>query len=692
MTLCVVHDSHGFLVSLTVVLAVAAVTTVLFQRFKQPVVLGYILAGLIVGPHVPLPLVADRATVQTLSELGVILLMFSIGLEFSIPRLLRTGSTAGVTALIQCAFMLWLGFLTGRLLGWTVLESVFTGALISISSTTIIAKVFDEQRIGGHLRELVVGILLYEDLIAIIMMAVLTTVATGAGVSAATLTPTVGRLAAFLLLMLFVGMLVVPRFIRFVMRMKRSETTLVAAMGICFGLAWLAQAAGYSVALGAFLAGSLVSESGRGDEVEHLIKPVRDMFLAIFFVSVGMLIDPALIAQHWPAVVILTVVVVLGTLISVTVGAFLTGNGVRIAVQAGMSLAQIGEFSYIIAALGLTLGATREFLYPVAVAVSAVTTLTTPWLIRAAEPVAAWVDRKLPRPLQTFAALYGAWMEPVPASNPAGRSRAWQAVRGQALDAVLLATLIIGTTLAWETIAAWLEARLGVEPAGALTIIIAGAALVSLPLLWGLWRVGQKLGATIAETAIPKAGGGVDFDAAPRKSLVMALQLAVTMVAGLVVAAVTQPFLRGYWGFLVLLVIGAVYGLAFWRSAADLDKHVTAGSQAVVEALTKYARAGRHSIQAEAIGGGLERLPSLGTPMAVQLEPSSPCVGRSLAELNLRGRTGATVLAISRGEKSIVAPTAAERLESGDLVGLTGSREAILAATLVLLGNSGPKH
>ena len=207
-------DMHDFFRSLTVVLAVAAITTVVFQRLRQPVVLGYLIAGLIVGPHVPVPIVADPGIIQTLSELGVILLMFSLGLEFNLAKLLRVGPAAGFTAVIETSLMAWLGFLTGRALGWPVLQSVFAGAIVAISSTTIIAKAFDERGVRGRLRELVVGILLIEDLIAIVFMAVLTAVATGAGLSAGGLAGTVGRLAVFLVGLLVVGMLVVPRFIR----------------------------------------------------------------------------------------------------------------------------------------------------------------------------------------------------------------------------------------------------------------------------------------------------------------------------------------------------------------------------------------------------------------------------------------------------------------------------------------------
>src|SRR3989454_220728 len=287
------QDAHAFLTSLTVVLAVAAVTTVVFQRLRQPVVLGYLIAGLIVGPHVPIPLVANPAVVQTLSELGVILLMFSLGLEFRLRKLMAVGPTAGLTALLQSSLMVWLGFTIGRLFGWTPLESLFAGAVIAISSTTIIAKAFDEQGITGTLREFVVGVLIVEDLIAVLLMAVLTAIASGTGLAAGPLVATVARLVAFLVTLVAVGLMVVPRAIRVIVRLNRRETTLVASIGICFTIALLAQAFGYSIALGAFLAGSLVAESGEEKQVERLVEPVRDVFAAVFFVSVGMLIDPA---------------------------------------------------------------------------------------------------------------------------------------------------------------------------------------------------------------------------------------------------------------------------------------------------------------------------------------------------------------------------------------------------------------
>lgn len=689
------HAAHDFLAALAMVLCVAAVTSVVFQRLRQPVVLGYIIAGLIIGPHVPIPLVADASIVQTLSELGVILLMFSLGLEFSLRKLLQVGPTAGLTAVIQCSLMIWLGFVVGRTFGWTAKESIFTGAIIAISSTTIIAKAFDEQGIQGKLREIVVGVLIVEDLIAILLMATLTAISTGAGLSAGQLTLTVGRLALFLVGLVGVGLLVIPRTVRAIHELDRPETTLVASIGICFAIALLAQAFGYSVALGAFLAGSLVAESGKEKDVEHLVQPVRDMFAAVFFVSVGMLIDPALIAQHQVAVLVLTLVVILGKLVGVSLGVFLTGNGTRTAVQSGMSLAQIGEFSFIIAGLGLSLNATGGFLYPVAVAVSAITTLTTPFLIRASGPVANFVDRKLPRPLQTFAALYGSWVEELRSAPPrqTAGARIRRLVRLLVLDAALLAAVVIGTSVKLDSIARAVEGFIGLEASVARVLVIGLAALLAAPFCVGVVRVARGLGVLLAEMALPPEGR-LDRAAAPRRALVVTLQLASVLAVGAPLVALTQPFLPGVLGAGVLLVLLVVLGVSFWRSATHLQGHVRAGSQVIVAALAAQskARGGEEPRGGEELKDVRAILPGLGEPTPVRLETASPAVGRTLAELNLRGMTGATVLAIQRGEEHVLVPTAHEPLRAGDVLALAGTHEAIAAARAVLDGSVRPEQ
>jgi CPA2 family monovalent cation:H+ antiporter-2 len=661
------NDAHQFLLSLTIVLAVAAVTTVVFQWLRQPVVLGYIIAGLIVGPHLPIPLVADPVVVQTLSELGVILLMFSIGLEFSFRKLAAVGPTAGLTALLETSLMVWLGFTVARLFGWTSLESLFTGAVIAISSTTIIAKVFAEQGIAGKARELVFGVLIVEDLIAVLLMAVLTAVATGSGLAAGQLVATVGRLVAFLVGLVTVGLLVVPRAMRLIARLRRRETTLVASIGICFGTALLAQSLGYSVALGAFLAGSLVAESGEQQEVERLVEPVRDMFAAVFFVSVGMLIDPVLVGRHWVAVLVLTAAVVVGKVTSVSVGAFLTGNGLRSSVQTGMSLAQIGEFSFIIAALGQSLHATGSFLYPVAVTVSAGTTLGTPWLIRASEPVASWLDRKLPKPLQTFAALYGSWLEELRSAprRPTTAGEIRRLLRLLVLDAAVLAGLIVGTAAALPEIAAFAGRQLGVGEGAARAVTIGGAIVVAVPFCLGVVRLSRKLGVTLARAALPLAG---------------------VLLVGTPLLALSQPFIPVLPGVILFVLVLAMLWLGFWRSATNLQGHVRAGAQVVLDALTAQTR--HAPAPGRTFADVHQLLPGLGALAAVPLAPESASVGKTLAQLKLRGRTGATVLALTRAGGGVIVPTAKERLQAGDVLALAGTHEAIAAATALLEGRN----
>ncbi len=685
--------ANEFLKTLAIVLGVAAATTVLFQRLRQPVVLGYLLAGLLVGPHVPVPLVADESIVRTLSELGVILVMFSLGLEFSLRGLVRAGPAAGLTALIECSLLGWLGFMAARMLGWTVVEALFAGAAVSISSTTIIAKAFEERGVGGRLRELVLGVLVVEDLIAVLLMAVLTAVSAGERLSAGDLGLAVFRLAGFLVGLVAVGLLLVPRAVRAVTRLGRPETTLVAGIGFCFAVALLAQAFGYSVALGAFLAGSLVAESGEGERIAHLVRPVRDVFAAVFFVSVGMMLDPRLVVEYRGAILLFTGIVLLGKVVGVSLGAFLTGQGTRLSVQAGMSLAQIGEFSFILAGLGLSLGATRPFLYPVAVAVSALTTLTTPWLIRASGPAANWVDRKMPRSLQTFAALYASWQERIRAASGTATvgARVRRLAFRLALDGFLLAAVIAGGSLGLAGGAAWVAAHLHLSPGLARVAFAAGIGALCLPFAVGIARVARALGAVLAEAVVPPAGeqGTLDLAAAPRRALVVALQLGILLLVGVPLLALTQPFLPGGSGALVLLAATGGLGWVFWRRAADLQGHVRAGAATMVEALTSRLRQGGGAQGAKAALAEARRLlPGLGDPELLRLEAGSPAAGRSLAELNLRGVTGATVFAILRGEQALLVPSGAEVLKAGDSLVLAGSQEALASARAMLGGSA----
>jgi monovalent cation:H+ antiporter-2, CPA2 family len=686
------HDAHSFLQNLALVLCVAAITTVVFQRLRQPVVFGYLLAGMIVGPHIPIPLVADEEMIRTLSELGVVLLLFSLGLEFSLRRLFQVGPTAGLVAVAQSGAMVWIGYLLGQLFGWTTLESVYAGAIIAISSTTIIAKAFEEQGVRGKVTDIVLGVLIIEDLIGIFLIAILTAVSAGGGVSAGSLALTGARLAIFLVGLVVVGLLAVPRTVRFVVRMGRPETTLVAAMGLCFAAALLALTFGYSVALGAFIAGSLVAESGEEKVVEHLVRPVRDVFAAIFFIAVGMLIDPALIARHWGAVLAFTIAVVLGKVTFVTLSSFLTGYSPRIAVQAGMSLAQIGEFSFIIAAVGLSTGATRDFLYPVAVAVSAITTLTTPWLIRAAVPAATYIDRKLPRRLQTFASLYGSWIERIRTSPTVGaaRSRTRRHVRLLFLDTAMIAAVVIAAALETSRFSAMIMARTNIPETVARLVILVAAATVGLPLLIGLVRTARRLGLELALKALPAAETGkADFAAAPRRALVVTLQIAVITGASFLVLAVTQPFVPALRLAPFLLLLLAALAIAFWRGATDLQGHARAGAEIIAMTLSRQMAVA----DGEQLGHEMEQvrtaLPGLGEPESVRIPPSSPAADRTLAELNLRGLTGATVLTILRDGGQRPVPSGSDVVRVGDVLAIAGSHDAIQAARELLAPKGG---
>ncbi|HEY8106977.1 MAG TPA: cation:proton antiporter, partial [Gemmatimonadales bacterium] len=581
-------DSHDFVANLALVLCVAAATTLLCQRLRQPVVFGYLLAGMIVGPHLPIPLVADEAMVHALAELGVILLMFGLGLEFSLRRLFQVGPTAGLIAVSQSGAMLFLGYVLGRAFGWTPLESVYTGALIAISSTTIIVKAFAEQKVTGRFTEVVFGVLIIEDLLAILLLAILTAASAGEGVATGALLAKTGLLAAFLGGYVVVGLLVVPRLVRFAARLGSAETTLVTAIGICFGGAVLAHSFGYSVALGAFIAGSLVAESGEAGTIEHLVAPVRDMFGAIFFVAVGMLIDPRLVAEHWVAVLVLAAVVIVGKVSAVSVSTFLTGYGTRTAVQTGMSLAQIGEFSFIIAGVGLSTGATRDFLYPVAVAVSALTTLTTPWLIRSAGPVASYVDRSLPGPLQTFATLYEAWLARLRERRGGKRSRVRRLAWLLVLDTALIAAVAIGVTAGLEPAADWVAGSLGAGPDAARRLVLISGAVLLLPLLYGLLRTVRALVATLALEVIPAVPAGrVDTGAAPRRALIVAMELTILCVLGIPLLAITQPFLPPFRGPLIFGLVLAFLAVALWRSATDLQAHTRAGAELIASLLAR---------------------------------------------------------------------------------------------------------
>jgi CPA2 family monovalent cation:H+ antiporter-2 len=685
------HDT--FLVTLAVVCSVAAVTTVLCQKVRLPVVFGYLLAGMIVGPHVPVPLVADIATVDALAELGVILLMFTIGLEFSLRRMLRMAPVSGLVALLETSAMFGLGVAAAQLLGWSPRERIFTGAIVAISSTTIIARAFRERPMEAAVKDSVFGILVFEDLIAILLLAALTTLGGGEAPGAGAIGRTVLQLASFLAALVGVGLLVIPRGTRAIVRLRNDETTLVAAVGLSFGAALLAITFGYSAALGAFLAGALVAESGARKTIEPLLSPLRDLFAAVFFVAVGMSIDPALVVQHWGAILAIAGVVMIGKIVTVTVATFLSGRGVRTSVRTAMSLAQIGEFSFIIAGLGVSSQAVGAHLLPIAVAASAITTLATPALIAASGAVAERLDRNLPAPLQTFVALYGSWFEALRASKaPAhNRSRERRLLGLLSVDVALILAIVIAAAVEMPRAVTLLGSTLHASENLARLIVLTGAAVASAPLVLGLFRTAGALGASLAERALPLPTRGADFGFAPRRALAVALQGAIALVAGMPVVAITQPFLPPLRGAAVLLLLVLVIGTLLWRSASRLHGHAEAGAQLLVSALRhQMAETETHAIPTlppKPIARVDQLLPGMGAPMAVVINAGHAAAGRTLRELNIRARTGAAVLAITRGDERILVPRGGDSILAGDVLALAGTSEGVAEALKLLTGD-----
>lgn len=393
-----IHLPH-LISDLGVILVTAAIVTILFRKMKQPVVLGYVIAGFLVGPGFPfLPTVKEPESIKVWAEIGVIFLLFGLGLEFSFKKLAHVGKSASITALFEITSMMGLGFLAGLALGWSRMDALFLGGMVSISSTSIIMRAFDELGLKGQrFSSLVFGVLIFEDLVAILILVLLSTVAVTQTLSGIELLGSSLKLAFFLLLWFLVGIYLLPPFLNRIRNVLTDETVVVVAIGLCLLMVMIATGVGFSPALGAFVMGSLIAETREAKRIDHLLHPVRDLFAAVFFVSVGMLLKPDVLVTYWFEILVLSFVIIIGKLTSASVGALVAGRPLRESVHVGVSLTQIGEFSFIIATLGLTLKVTSDFLYPIAVAVSILTSFSTPYLLKLAGPICDKIEKVLPK-------------------------------------------------------------------------------------------------------------------------------------------------------------------------------------------------------------------------------------------------------------------------------------------------------
>ena len=647
---------------LALIMAAAAVATVICQRLNQPVVLGYILAGVVIGPNNPwIRLVVNEEEIRTLAELGVILLMFSVGLHFSFRKLKEVGGVAIVTAVVEIAGMFFLGERMGRLFGWSTMDAIFLGAILSISSTTIIAKVLESM---GLLRpgfaRLIFGVLIVEDILAIAMMGMLTSFGTTGELSWLGAGQTLLKLAAFFVAVAVGGFLLVPGLVRLASRTRMEEVLLITVLGLIFAGAILAERLGFSVALGAFLIGAVLAEVKEVNRIEKLVAPVRDLFSAIFFTSSGMLITFAMTPRGVAEVGLIALVVVIGKIIFSTFGALLGGADLRTAVRAGMSLAQIGEFSFILAGLGMSLGVTGQRLYSLAVMVSAVTTLTTPYLIRVSEGSADWIERKGPRWWVDFWRFYPSWLRSM-RSEPGDRHHvARQFIRkllGQlGLQLALLTAPILAAAAFWDSYRERLPETVRLAWWGG-GLFWLGGALLALPVGWAFLRKYHALAMLVSELIFPR--GSREEVGSARKWATFLFCGMGAVLGGVYLLVISSPLLPSGKMFPILMALVVAVGLVSRKKLVEL-----------------YAK-GQSAIRdtfAVAPDPGEVRLPGDSQVRSFRVGRGSGLIGQSLKETGLRKVSGVVVVAIERAGGSTVSPGPDERLFEGDELFVFGEK------------------
>jgi len=574
----------GFIRDLAIVMIVAGATTVVFQRMRQPVLLGYILAGILIGPHTPGVLVGDARAIDDISNLGVVLMMFTLGLELSVRKLREVGIGVLVVAVAEVGLMLWVGYGIGGLFGWSGKDALFLGAIISLSSTMVATRTLAEsgQR-GQKFAHLVTGLLVAEDMLAIVMLTLLTAVAIGGSVEAETAFKLVGHLGLFVIVGMILGLLLLPRLVDYVASFERDETLLVSVLGICFGASLLAAWMGFSVALGAFLAGAVVAESRSVGRVLHLVEPLRDMFAALFFVAIGLKIDPAMLLQYALPALFIAAVVIVGKTLACSLGIFIVGHDPRTSLRSGLGMAQIGEFSFVIATLGLSLGVISDFIYPIAVAVSVLCMAATPYLNRSADGLGNGLRRVTPRSLQLLASSYSGWLENL---KPVNENAAIAAIFRRLLWHIGINVLLV---VALFIVGAYVNAHnwawfsmLGINRELRHTLIWACALFLSLPMLIAVYRKAEALGMVLAELGIRERFAG-SYTQAIRNVLARIIPLATLLALAVLVSVLSSAILPPRGIALSLLLLVVVVAVVLWRGLVRMHARLQAALKETLE-------------------------------------------------------------------------------------------------------------
>ena len=635
---------------LGLILVTAAIAVLLFRKLKQPLVLGYLVAGFLASSQFDFfPTVKDMDSVKVWAEIGVIFLLFSLGLEFSFKKLMKVGGTASITAITQIVGMVIIGYFIGQLMDWGKMNSLFLGVILSISSTTIILKTFDElgvktQKFAGN----VIGALIVQDILAILMMVMLSTVAVSQQFSGGELMQSVLKLIFFLTIWFVAGIFFIPTLLKKAKHLLTDEMLLIVSLALCLLMVLFAANVGFSPALGAFIMGSIIAETTQAEHIEHLVKPVKDLFGAVFFVSVGMLINPEMLVKYAVPVGILTFAVILGQSFLSTIGALFSGQPLKQSIQTGMSLSQIGEFSFIIATLGMTLNVTSDFLYPIIVAVSAITTFTTPFMVKFSTPFSIYLEKKLPRRWVKRIERYSANTEAIKSVST------WQIVLRAYLTQVVIHSIIIVAIISLSSkyiLPLVQDSRFGNAIAALITIVLLS------PFLWALSlrRVATKQVQELMQ--VRKYQG-------PIIVLVFFRIVLSLFYIGFILNTFFSPIIA----FIALVIAVVSYVLFPKKLHAFYNK---------IEGHFLKNYHGREIAKTNKRQNVLS--PWDGHMANFNIALASNIIGKTLEELRIREHFGINIATIKRGTIIINIPSRSERLFPGDEISVIGTDEQVVA-------------
>lgn len=642
---------EGLIKDLAFILILGAAATLLFKWLKQPVVLGYIVAGFLASPNFEyLPSVTTEANIEFWAQLGIVVLLFSLGLEFSFKKLVSAGGSAVVTALFIVCGMMAAGFAVGHVLGFDNISSLFLGGMLSMSSTTIIIKAFTDMGLRHRkFATQVLAVLIVEDLFAVLMMVLLSSIAVGGSVQGGEMLFSVSKLAFFLIIWFLVGVFVLPSLLNAQRRYLNSETLLIVSMGLCLGMAVFSVYCGFSLALGAFVMGSILAGTSFAERIEHTVTPVKDLFGSVFFISVGMMVNPHIIVQYWAPILILSAVVIVGMIFFGTAGMLLTGQTLRVAIESGFSLTQIGEFAFIIATLGMSLGVIDTSIYPIVVAVSVITTFLTPYFIRMAPGVYAWVERRLPSRLRFLIDRYSD-----SATTESGTRKLWQSLFHRYLWRVVLYTIVL-ISIAIVSLQHLLPLLVNIVPAWSrlLTAVITVTAMS--PFLMALTYPASK---QTERDRLKAAGAHVDVPL-----------IVMSIFRSLIALTIVVWYISTLYSAVAGSTIGvAVFLLLIFSFSKKVRKRMRSIETRFLDNLNE--RELRKS------GANNNLISNLHLAF---MTVGSACefVGEQLANSNLRQTYGVSVASIQRAGKLTLVPAASARIFPGDTLGIIGTEEQI---------------